>query len=170
MALELDVVYGVDSLQDDRWNDRDYNKTSSWNGKMIQQLATDQSMQSVYQDAKFTAANNLARVYQVNHYSSNDDSYNSFNDPSSANSRDDNSNSGETDTSGNNDPTNRLHYKVDGYKNPDGSSKGTLGFGYGRENSNNDGTRSKTELEADLSVDDKGKVSGGVVFKQEWEF
>lgn len=64
------------------WIFEDELKIGCWNGKLAQLYGSDPSIQNVYHRAK-SSFHEPARGILSNYYSSNDESYNSFNDPSS---------------------------------------------------------------------------------------
>ncbi len=81
------------------WSFEKEERVGSWNGKSVKEVASEETLATLYQT---TRAGHVT-VIPVDYYSSNDESYNSFNDPSSANSRDEPSGSGNTyDGSANN--------------------------------------------------------------------
>jgi len=66
------------------WSFEQEEKIGSWNGRPVKTVADESTVTNLYE----TNRADRSTVIPVDYYSSNDESYNSFNDPSSANSRD----------------------------------------------------------------------------------
>jgi len=66
------------------WSFEQEEKMGSWNGRAVKAVADESTLMNLYE----TNRADRSTVIPVDYYSSNDESYNSFNDPSSQNSRD----------------------------------------------------------------------------------
>ena len=138
------------------WDLEKNSKTGSWNGKMVQALAADLSMQNVYHSVAVTAANvttnSSAHIYLIE---GND----SYNPPSSSAEGDRDCNS-----------SNQFYYQGGTSADTKGNKAAHAELGYSKVESNSDGSGSKFSAGVGGNVDNKGNASGEVFVRQEWNW